>query len=534
MKRVVCLYRVSTLGQVDHDDIPMQRLACREYAATHEDWTIIKEISEKGVSGYKVSADDRDAIVEIKQMAKHNQFEVLLVFMFDRLGRKDDETPFVLKWFVTQGIEVWSAREGEQRFDSHVDKLLNYIRFWQASGESEKTAIRVRTKHLQMIQEGQWRGGLVPYGYCLVQKGRTNKKGQPVPDLAIDPKESEVVRQIFDLIANQGYGTNRVAQWLNDQGIKTKRDKTLWRGTSVRAMLDNPVYIGILRFGNDRSAPFEHLRIVSDEMYKRCLSIVKERAPKFAANRTIPLRTDARGLLTGMLYCGECGHRLTYGQTTYRRITSSGEHVYFREFYRCYRKLSSPKTCKGPTTHTAYPIDDAVIGVVRGFFENMREEAGPRMIELSNKRTCSVIKDAYDKAEAEHEAIFKRLSTLEEEAVKAVNGESKLDIDTINNMLPRLRAQLNEASARMDDIRGKLEEEQNGNDSQIEKLKEVLSWAVMFDRANTATKHMILAQLIERVVVSANGMIDIHFRLTAKQYLGEQPEDVTCDPKKVS
>ena len=108
MKRVVCLYRVSTLGQVDHDDIPMQRLACREYAATHEDWTIIKEISEKGVSGYKVSADDRDAIVEIKQMAKHNQFEVLLVFMFDRLGRKDDETPFVLKCFVLTRIAVFS------------------------------------------------------------------------------------------------------------------------------------------------------------------------------------------------------------------------------------------------------------------------------------------------------------------------------------------------------------------------------------------------------------------------------------------
>ena len=34
MKRVVCLYRVSTVGQVDHDDIPMQRIACRDYAAT--------------------------------------------------------------------------------------------------------------------------------------------------------------------------------------------------------------------------------------------------------------------------------------------------------------------------------------------------------------------------------------------------------------------------------------------------------------------------------------------------------------------
>ena len=67
------------------------------------------------------------------------------------------ETPFVVQWFVQQGIEVWSTREGQQRFDTHVDKLLNYIRFWQASGESEKTSIRVRTKHLQMIEDGQYR-----------------------------------------------------------------------------------------------------------------------------------------------------------------------------------------------------------------------------------------------------------------------------------------------------------------------------------------------------------------------------------------
>ena len=67
MKRVVCLYRVSTVGQVDHDDIPMQRIACRDYAATHPDWEIVEEISEKGVSGYKVAASDRDAIVEINR-----------------------------------------------------------------------------------------------------------------------------------------------------------------------------------------------------------------------------------------------------------------------------------------------------------------------------------------------------------------------------------------------------------------------------------------------------------------------------------
>ena len=237
MKRVICLYRVSTIGQVDHDDIPMQKLACREYAATHPDWEIIDEISEKGVSGYKVSSNDRDAIVEIKKRAAQHQFDVLLVFMFDRLGRREDETPFVVQWFVQQGIEVWSTKEGEQRFDTHVDKLLNYIRFWQASGESEKTAIRVRTKHEQMVMDGQWRGGYTAYGYRLEHLGRTNKKNQPVRDLVIDEEEAKVVREIFRLLSDEGYGTNRVANYLNERGIKTKRGTTLWRGTSVRALI---------------------------------------------------------------------------------------------------------------------------------------------------------------------------------------------------------------------------------------------------------------------------------------------------------
>ena len=133
IKRVYGLYRVSTLGQVEKDDIPMQKQRCREFAAA-QGWSIVRELSEKGVSGFKVSAKDRDAIQEIQHDAVDGKFDILLVFMFDRLGRRDDETPFVVEWFVRNGIEVWSATEGQQRFDNHVDKLMNYIRYWQASG----------------------------------------------------------------------------------------------------------------------------------------------------------------------------------------------------------------------------------------------------------------------------------------------------------------------------------------------------------------------------------------------------------------
>ncbi len=122
-KRVVCLYRVSTVGQVDKDDIPMQKQYCREFAKRQTDWKIVKEFSEKGVSGFKISAKDRDAIQEIQKMALQGEFDILLVFMFDRLGRKDDETPFVVEWFVKQNVEVWSAMEGQQRFDICTRKV---------------------------------------------------------------------------------------------------------------------------------------------------------------------------------------------------------------------------------------------------------------------------------------------------------------------------------------------------------------------------------------------------------------------------
>ena len=120
MKKVYCLYRVSTLGQVEKDDIPMQKQSCQEFIAQHPEWQLYKEQSEKGISGFKVSAAKRDAIQEIQHEAMEGKFDILLVFMFDRLGRRDDETPFVVEWFVRQGVEVWSVKEGQQKFDNHI------------------------------------------------------------------------------------------------------------------------------------------------------------------------------------------------------------------------------------------------------------------------------------------------------------------------------------------------------------------------------------------------------------------------------
>ena len=99
-------------------------------------------------------------------------------------------------------MRIWSVKEGEQRFDNHVDKPLNYIRFWQASGESEKTSIRVRTRQQQMVLAGEYRGGLIPFGFDVVNLGRVNKKGKPVRDLVRNEEEAAIKAQIYHIIVD--------------------------------------------------------------------------------------------------------------------------------------------------------------------------------------------------------------------------------------------------------------------------------------------------------------------------------------------
>ena len=520
MKRVVCLYRVSTVGQVDHDDIPMQRIACRDYAATHPDWEIVEEISEKGVSGYKVAASDRDAIVEIKKKAIKGEFDVLLVFMFDRLGRREDETPFVVQWFVQQGIEVWSTREGQQRFDTHVDKLLNYIRFWQASGESEKTSIRVRTKHLQMIEDGQYRGGYLPYGYKLVHKGRTNKKNQPVRDLVIDEDEAVIVREIFHLLIEEGYGTNRVANYLNERGIKTKRGTTLWRATSVRALIDNRIYLGYMRMGDTYSPKQEHLQIIDEATWEKCQETVKGRATCLKHEMKVPERTDTRSLLSGLIFCADCGSRLTFSHNTTRRKLADGtEKFYERDCYRCYRKINARESCSGQSSYCADTINETVLYEIRRILSIIKQKPEATLLEKAKENHGDVYEVAYKQAEKDFFEAHKQMNALEDQTMKFLTGENTVDISIVNAMMPKYKEKLETAQRRMEEAKAKMEKEKDATQTATQEVADLLSWANTFDEANAETKHMIIARLVERIEINHDYEVEIKFRISVEQYM---------------
>lgn len=516
MKRVYCLYRVSTKGQVDGDDIPMQRIACHEFTE-QQGWQIVKEFSEKGISGFKVSSEKRDAIQAIKADAAKSLFDILLVFMFDRLGRRDDETPFVVQWFVTQGVEVWSVKEGQQKFDNHVDKLLNYIRFWQASGESEKTSLRIKTRHAQMVQEGLHRGGITPFGYRLESNGKYNKKGHPLHQMSIDPYQSQIIREIFSKTCDEGYGTHRLANYLNEAYPDGEKR---WRATIINRIICNPVYTGRLRFHDVILAPVESLRIIDDSLFERANFILHQRATANSAGRTIPQQTNGARLLTGLLYCSHCGERMV-GTVVRdkRRMKRTGEiKVKERSIYRCYGKDIHKRGCDGQSLYSAAKIEEAVLNTVHHVFQKIHERPLKELAAKHREQKTKAVQARLDSLKNEKVKLERQYANLRSELLKSINGEKSADKELLSGFILETQQSLQSVSLQIEEVDLEMKKGVSETDILKQTLTKFLGWEAEFANANMSVRKMILTNIIERIAVDRNYNISIKLRLTARQF----------------
>jgi len=456
---------------------------------------------------------------------------VLLVFMFDRLGRKEDETPFLVKWFIDHGIEVWSTREGQQKLDNQVDRLMNYMRFWAASGESEKTSIRVKAAHTQMTQDGIWRGGNCPYGYRLVHKGRIGKKNRPLYDLEIDEDQAAVVREIFDLLINKGYGTHRIAMYLNE---KYPDSGKIWHGKTVRDMVRNPIYTGRMHMNDLLSEPIESLRIVSDEAVEFGKDAIAKRIPtKYidqteAENLELPENTTKASifgstLLNGILYCGHCGKKLVGGYASKHRSC----YVYRRPIYRCYNGGLNPQDCDGPRTYSGSKLEMAVLEGVYSYFGTIKESADQVWQDKARQKIRTGAKNQLKQAEATLSRLQKEQEGLKKELLRVVTGTSSFDRDLLQSMLDENRVAQEEAEETIRNTRAEAEKESTRIKLLDTRFKDIVDWADRFDFMTVDEQRAVLNQLLERVEVSRGYHIRITFAVSLEDFFGTEvnPED---------
>ena len=533
-ERVHCLYRVSTTKQVDHDelnqaDIPVQRKACREFAQKMG-WIIVGEEQETGVSGYKVSADDRDKLQLIKKQAEQGKFDILLVFMFDRLGRKSDETPFVVEWFVKHGVRVWSVNEGEQRFESHTDRLTNYIRYWQADGESQKTSIRTKTALSQMVLEGRFRGGKTPYGYRLEKSGILNKRKHEVNRLVIDDEEAEIVRMMFDLCVSSGYGKFRLAHFLNDHGIRNRKGET-WHDATIGAILHNPLYKGILRSGETYSEPFEELQIIKPELFDMAQSLMTERTNENKEYRTLPLNTTGQSLLSGNIFCGHCGGRLTL--TTNGKVyrQADGTPVKKKRIrYVCYNKTRHRADCDGQTGYTMHILDDIIVKILHQVFDRMKSATSDMIVGSACQKQMALLLGDLKRAKTENTKANTDYESLKAEVLKALQGKSALPTEVLNEMLEETRQRVLDTSRRVTELTLELENENSKVTEMQAEFDRIASWSEIFDSSDIATQKMICGYIIKRVRVYRDYQLSVEFNINVEQFLNgiDSVEQTDC------
>ena len=519
--RVYCLYRVSTSQQVDHDDkdaadIPMQRLECHRFAE-RMGWTIIHEEQEEGISGHKVRAENRDKLQLIKNAARQKKFDIFLVFMFDRIGRIADETPFVVEWFVKNGIRVWSTKEGEQRFESHTDKLTNYIRFWQADGESEKTSIRTSTRMGQIVENGYYTGGTCPFGYKLVRQGRINKRGHDLYDLVINDDEAPIVRFIFDKYVTEGRGAQSVANLLNSMKIKNRSGNN-WHPSSIRGMIKNITYIGILRSGESRSQVLPHLQIIDEQVFQAAQEITKQRSGKYEDTRHIPLNISGTSLRAGNVFCGHCGARLSLTTNGKGRPKSDGTDT-IRVRYVCQTKTRKHEPCGGQTGYTKHILDGMINDIVHEIFRKVTSLSKAEILNASHSAKVGEYKAIAKKTQREYQKAEKELQGLKQEVVKAVTGNSAFPVELLSSLVQETEQKCAALKLTYETAQRDVEQSEIIMQELQIKYNQFIDWSSVYDTASIETRKMIVAQLIERVDVFRGYELKIKFAINVEQFL---------------
>lgn len=521
-KRAALAYRVSTKGQVDHDDIPMQKIACRKFAQ-QQGWRVVQEKAEKGVSGSKVSASKRDVIQELRMAANNKEFDILLVYMFDRLGRIESETPFVLEWFVQHGIEMWSTHEGQQRIESHGDKLMNYIRFWQAAGESEKTSMRTRDRIRQIVSSGHYAGGFVPYGYRAVSKGRVNKRDQPVKDLEIDPEEAAWVREVFEKVANEGASGYAMARMLNERGLRT-RQGAKFQSVNIRRLIRHEGYTGYIMTKAARSEFMPQLQIVDGDLFTKANERMDSRCKNAAENKNAAKKSGNPTLLAGIVVCAHCGAKMSaFLHTDRYKLADGSIREKVQAKYNCYQRGQHLRECDGQSLYLAERVDGVVLALVDQMFQQIKQEPYDRSIEQRIRQQDAEWNRKKQAAEKKIQAARHKQQRYEEEIVRCLDGQSTFAEATLARLIQQAEAEVQQTKNEYAELL-----KNDSSRTTVQQIRkyydEFLGWANEFDLASIPRKRTILAQLLEKVEVGKGYRIRIVVRGSYQQFLKREQE----------
>lgn len=285
--------------------------------------------------------------------------EVLLVWKMDRLNRNLLDSETIQSELDKRGASFYSVSEPHLSSAGPGGKFVRQIMAGVAELYSGMLGENVRHGMAEMVRQGNWAGGPVPYGYGLGPDG----------GLVINEDRAQVVRQMFTWYLG-GLGIRGIAAKLNEMGVRTGNG-AVWSSPTVSHILDNPVYTGRVSFGRNFlsgrrqpqvryvEAPGKHVPILDEETFRTAQEIRTRR--KGMNSRAASSKGDYP--LTGIAVCGLCGASVSGA----RYKTNDRRRAESRRMYRCSRR-SHTKTCALPIM-SSDRLENAFVGAVEALLD---------------------------------------------------------------------------------------------------------------------------------------------------------------------
>lgn len=267
-------------------------------------------IEEEGRSGRKTK--NREAFQRMIAAAKEKPkpFDVVVLWKFSRFARNQDESTFYKSMLRKKlGIDVISV--SEPIMDGMYGRLIEMIIEWQDEFYSVNLSTEVTRSMRSRAKKGLYNGKM-PLGY--------SKKPDELP--VIVEEEAHIVRTIFQMFVN-GYDRNYIVRYLNDRGFLTKTGKK-FDVDAVKYILDNPFYIGKIRWNRRQSSSNSELKeesewIVVDSHHE---PLIDQETWDAAQKRTALIHetytenrhpvSHTKHWLSGMVKCPYCGKSLSF------------------------------------------------------------------------------------------------------------------------------------------------------------------------------------------------------------------------------
>lgn len=277
---------------------------------------LVKDIYEEVVSGESLFA--RPQMLRLMEAVSTGKYEAILCMDMQRLGRGGMyDQGFILDTFKESETLIVTP---ERLYDltKEQDEQAAEMETFLSRGEYRMITKRLRRGTLQAVQNGAYMAN-APFGY---RKTRVNR----LSTLEIDPEEAKCVQYIFQLYAD-GNGCTRIEYAVNAMGYHGRRGSKFNRNT-IRLILDNPVYIGKIRWnktstikagiGADRTKKViynkddqiqiidgRHPAIISQELWNTVQARRKSRY-FYVDNHKIACP------MAGLVHCSKCGHTMVF------------------------------------------------------------------------------------------------------------------------------------------------------------------------------------------------------------------------------